>query len=64
MGRFFGILSRWLALVSSISLEAARRLIDIWLGVCRSSICSTSAPVMFLMYDSTLSVWSLAWLAS
>ena len=34
-GRFFGMLSLCLALVSSISLEAARRLMAVWLGVCK-----------------------------
>ena len=47
VGRFFGMLSRCLALISSISLEAARRLIAIWLGVCRLGMCSSSALVMF-----------------
>jgi hypothetical protein len=63
-GRFFGIMSRCLALVSSISMEAARRLIAMWLGVCKLGMCSNSALVMFWTYDSTLSVGSLAWLAS
>ena len=64
VGRFFGMLSRCLALISSISLEVARRLIVIWLGVCRLGMCSNSALVMFWTYASTLSVGSLAWLAS
>ena len=71
-GRFFGMLSRCLAgmlsrclaLVSSISLEAARILMAMWLGVCKLGMCSNSAPVIFWTYDSTLSVRSLAWLAS
>ena len=63
-GMFFEIWSRCLALVSSISLEAARRLVAMWLGVCKLGMCSNSAPVMFWTYDSTLSVGSLAWLAS
>jgi hypothetical protein len=62
-GSFFGMVSRCLALFSSISPEAARRLIAIWLGVCRLGICSNSAPVMPWTYDSTLSVGSLACLA-
>jgi hypothetical protein len=41
------MLSRCLALISSISLEAARRLVAIWLGVCRLGMCSNSALVMF-----------------
>ena len=63
-GRFFGMLSRFLALVSSISLKAVRRLVAMWLGVCRMGMCSNFALVMFWTYDSTLSVGSLAWLAS
>ena len=63
-GRFFGMFSRCLALISSISLEAARRLIATWLGVCRLGMCSNSAPAMFWTYDGTPSVGSLAWLAS
>jgi hypothetical protein len=63
-GRFFGMLSRCLALVSSIFLEAARILMAMWLGVCKLGMCYNSAPVMFLTYDSTLSVGSLDWLAS
>ena len=63
-GRFFGILCRCLALVSSISLEALLRLVAMWLGVCRLGTCSSSALAMFRRYDSTLSVGSLAWLAS
>ncbi len=63
-GRFFGMLSHCLALVSSISLDAARRLMATWLGVCKLGMCSNYAPVMFWTYDSTLSVGSLAWLAS
>jgi hypothetical protein len=63
-GRCFGMLSRYLALVSSISRDAARRLMAMWLGVYRLGMCSNSAPVMFWTYDSTLSVGSLAWLAS
>ncbi len=63
-GRLFGILCRWLALVSSISLEALLRLVDMWLGVCRLGMSYNSAPVMCRMYDSTLSVGNLAWLAS
>jgi hypothetical protein len=63
-GRFFGILCRCLALVSSISLEALLILLDMWLGVCRLGMCSNSAPDMFRTYESTLSVESLAWLAS
>ncbi len=62
-GRFFGMLSRCLALVSSMSLEAARRLMAMWLGVCKLGKCSNYAPVMFWTYDSTLRVGSLAWLA-
>ena len=46
-GRVFGMSSRCLALVSSISLEATRRLIAMWLGVCELGMCSNSAPVMF-----------------
>ncbi len=56
------MLSRCSALISSISLEAARRLIAMWLGVCRVGMCSHSTPVMFWTYDSTLSIESLAWL--
>ena len=63
-GRFFGMLSRCLALVSSMFLEAARILMAMWLGICKLGMCSNSAPVMFWTYDSTLSVRSLAWLAS
>ena len=62
--RFFGMLSRCLALISAISLEAARRLIAIWLGVCRLAMCSNSALVMFWTYDSNMIVGSLALLAS
>ena len=63
-GRFFRMLSRCLALVSSISLESARRLMAMWLGVCKLGKCYNSALVMFWTYDSTLSVGSLTWLAS
>jgi len=63
-GRYFGMLSRCLALISSISLDAAQRLMAMWLGVYRLGMCSNSVPVMFWTYDSTLSVGSLAWLAS
>ena len=42
-GKFFGMLSRCLALVSSISMEAARRLVAMWLGVCKLGMCSNSA---------------------
>ncbi len=63
-GRFFGMICRWLALVSSISLEALLRLMAMWLGVCRLGMCSNYAPDMCRMYDSTLRVGSLAWLAS
>jgi hypothetical protein len=63
-GRFLGILSRCLALVSSISLDAFRRLVAMWLVVCRFGMCSNSALVMFWTYDRTLSVGSLARLAS
>ena len=58
------MLSRCLALVLSISLESVRRLLAIWLWVCRLGMCSNSAPGMFWTYDSTLSVESLAWFAS
>jgi hypothetical protein len=58
------MLSRCLDLISYISLEAARRLIARWLGVCRLGICYNFAPVMFWTYDITPSVGSLAWLAS
>ena len=61
---FFRMFSRCLALISYISLEVARRLLATWLGVWMLSICSNSAPVMFWTYDSTMSVVSLAWLAS
>jgi hypothetical protein len=57
------MLSRCLALVSSISLEAARRLMAMLLGVFNLGMCSNSAPVMFWTYYSTLSVGSLAWLS-
>jgi hypothetical protein len=63
-GRCFEMLSRCLALFSSIFLEAARRFMAMWLGVCRLGMCSNFVPVMFWTYDSTLSVGSLAWLAS
>jgi hypothetical protein len=63
-GMFFGMFLRCLALISSISLEAARRHIAMRLGICRLTMCSNSAPAMFWTYDSTLSVGSLAWLAS
>ena len=63
-GRFFGMLWRCLALMSSVSCEALLRLVAMWLVVCRLGMCSSSAPDMFWMYDSTLSVGSLAWFAS
>ena len=63
-GRIFGILYRCFALVSSISLEALLRLVAMWLGVCRLGMCYNSAPDMFWTYASTMSVGSLAWLAS
>ncbi len=56
--------SHYFALISSTSLEVARRLVAMWLGVCRLGMCSSSAPVMFWTYDRTRSVGSLAWLAS
>ena len=59
-GRFFGMLSRCLAMVSSISLEAARRLVAMWSGVCKLGMCYNSAPVMFWTYDRTGSVGNLA----
>jgi hypothetical protein len=55
------VLSRCLALVSSISLDADRRLLAVWLGVCKLGMCSNSALVMLWTYDSTLSVGSSAW---
>ena len=45
--RFFRMFSRVLALISSSSLEVARRLLAMWLEVCRLDMCSSSAPVMF-----------------
>ena len=57
-GRFFGMLTRWLNLVSSISWEALRRLVAMWLEVCRLGMCSNSAPGRFWTYDSTMSVGS------
>jgi hypothetical protein len=42
-GMCFEMLSRCLALVSSISLEVARRLVAMWLGVCKLGMCSNSA---------------------
>ncbi len=43
-GRFLGMLSRCLALVLSTSLEAVRRLLAMWLEVCKLGMCSNSAP--------------------
>ncbi len=63
-GRFFGMFSRVLALISSSSLEAARRPLAMWFGVWRLGMCSRSSPVMFWTYARTRSVGSLAWLAS
>ena len=57
---FSGCFRVFSALLSSISLEAARRLIAMWLGVCRLGMCSSSALVMFWTYDRTRSVGSLA----
>jgi hypothetical protein len=59
-GSFFGMFPRVLALISSNSLEAPRRLIAMWFGVCRLGMCSSSAPVMLWIYDRTRSVGSLA----
>ncbi len=44
------------ALISSNSLEAARRIVAMWLVVYRLGMCSSSAPVMFWTYDRTRSV--------
>ncbi len=52
--------SRSFALISSNSLEAARRLIAMWLVVCRLGMCYSSAHVVFWTYDRTRSVGSLA----
>jgi hypothetical protein len=46
-GRFFGIFSRFYALISSNSLEAARRPIVVWFGVCRLGMCSICALLCF-----------------
>ena len=45
--RFVGMFSRRFALIPSTSLEAALRLIAMWLGDCKLDMCSYSAPVMF-----------------
>ncbi len=55
---------RCVALILSISSEAARMVIAIWFGVCIFRMCSNSAPGMFLMYDNTRRVESRACVAS
>ena len=55
---------RWVALFLSTSSEAARIVFAIWFGVCMFLMCSNSAPGIFLMYDNTRSVGSLACVAS
>ena len=57
---FGGMFSRFSALISSNSLEAARRLIAMRFGVCRLGMCSSFAHVMVWTYDSTQSVRILA----
>ena len=59
-GRFVGIYSRRLALIPSTSLEAALRLIAMWLGACRLGVCSNSTLAMFRTYNRTRGVRSLA----
>ncbi len=59
-GRVFGMFSRFFALVSSISLEAALRMIAMWFEICRLGMCSSSAPIMSWMYDRNRSDGSLA----
>jgi hypothetical protein len=41
-------------------LEAALRLVAVWLGACRLGMCSNSAPAMLWTYDKIRSVGSLA----
>ncbi len=55
---------RWVALFLSTSSEAARIVFAIWFGVYIFVMCSSSAPGIFLTYDSTRSVGSLACVAS
>ena len=55
---------RCVALFLSISSDTARIVFAIWFGVCMFGMCSSSAPFMSLMYDSTRSVGSLACVAS
>ena len=64
MCRFFGMCWRLAALFLSTSSEAARMVIAIWFGVCMFCMCSNSAPGMFLMYDNTPRVGSIACVAS
>ena len=58
--KFFVIFPRFFAFISSNYLEAARRLVVMWFGVCRLGMCSNSALVMLWTYDRTRSVGSLA----
>ena len=52
--------SRGLALIPSIPLEAALKLIAMLIGASKLGMCYNSTPSMFRMYDRTQSVGSLA----